>query len=101
MSLRCLIALVLAASTSGLKLAGRARASEGAVASEASHRLSSASLSLEHSAAAQVVRNRLSSARAHLKDVELRIEDYTNQVEMGVRKEPGWNKEDAAALPPY
>eukprot|EP00747_Dinoflagellata_sp_TGD_P218974 gnl/TRDRNA2_/TRDRNA2_91156_c1_seq1.p1 gnl/TRDRNA2_/TRDRNA2_91156_c1~~gnl/TRDRNA2_/TRDRNA2_91156_c1_seq1.p1 ORF type:complete len:211 (+),score=54.72 gnl/TRDRNA2_/TRDRNA2_91156_c1_seq1:65-697(+) len=53
---------------------------------------------LERSANAQVLRNRLSSARSHLQDVLLKIEDYTNSIEMGIKPQPKGGPEDAAEL---
>mmetsp|Transcript_30256 Transcript_30256/g.96418 ORF Transcript_30256/g.96418 Transcript_30256/m.96418 type:complete len:185 (-) Transcript_30256:59-613(-) len=65
---------------------------------ESTEGLRGKAIEFEREADEQVLRNRLSSARAHLKDVVLRIEDYTNQFEMGVRKNPGWTPADADEL---
>mmetsp|Transcript_7042 Transcript_7042/g.11347 ORF Transcript_7042/g.11347 Transcript_7042/m.11347 type:complete len:219 (-) Transcript_7042:85-741(-) len=53
---------------------------------------------LEHAVAMQSLRNRLSSTRSHLQDMVLRIEDYTNKVEMGIRDKPSWTPADAEEL---
>lgn len=54
--------------------------------------------SLEQGASNQVLRNRLSSTRYHLNNMVLRIRDYTNSVELGVRSDPGWTASDADDL---
>jgi len=54
--------------------------------------------SLELSANAQMLKHRLTGARTHFQDAILKIEDYTNPIEMGLHPIPHFTGADADAL---
>lgn len=64
----------------------------------AAHYNAAQTTALEESANAQVLKNRLNNARTHLQDAVLKIEDYTNRIEMGLHPVPHFKPEDADAL---
>jgi len=62
------------------------------------HYSAAATKSLELSANAQILKNRLNGARTHFQDVIIKIEDYTNPIEMGLHPIPHFTGADADAL---
>lgn len=71
-----------------------------AKSSDAAVKLNSASSEarLEREVATMSLRKRLTSTRSHLQDIVLRVQDYTNKVEMGIRTKPNWNADECNEL---